>query len=81
MTWLDRTIEPTETELWAIEAEAQELAAELTLAGAEAAFYERPNADTAAAYVRALLDLVDLHDFAGHQDHWPKTPAFSEVSR
>ncbi len=63
MSWLDEISEPSDSELFAIEAEDELLAAELTLVEAETALLARPGNATAAAYLQALLDVVDLHDF------------------
>ncbi|MEM9654011.1 MAG: hypothetical protein AAGA65_18100 [Actinomycetota bacterium] len=68
MSWLDEIPEPTDHELWAIEADAELLVAELALVEAETALFARPGNATTAAYLRALLDVVDLHDFT---DDWP----------
>ncbi len=63
MSRLDEVPEPTETELWAIEAEADLLVAELALLEAEATLLARPSNAAVAAFLRVLLDVVDLHDF------------------
>ncbi len=54
--------EPTEAELWAIELEGEVLAAELALLDAEAALLASPTNRAVGRYLRALLDVVDLHD-------------------
>ena len=75
MTWLDDIDEPTPAELWAIEAEAELLAAELALVEAEARWFSNPRASTAAAYLQALIDVADLHDFTDHEPAPDTAPA------
>lgn len=63
MIWLDSVEGPSDAELWAIELEADVLGAELRLVDAEAALAARPGRSAIAAYLQALLDVVDLHEF------------------
>jgi hypothetical protein len=67
MSWLDDIPEPNAAELWAIEADAGVLLAELALVDAETALFARPSNAAASTYLRALLDLVDLHDFTDNE--------------
>ncbi len=66
MSWLDAIDGPSDAELWAIELEGEVLDAELRLVNAEAALFAQPSKAAAAAFLRALLDVVDLHDFTDH---------------
>jgi hypothetical protein len=75
MTHLGDLPEPTKAELWAIEAEAEVLMAELTLVDAETALFAQPSKTAASAYLQALLDLVDLQDFTDHQPSKPNPRA------
>lgn len=58
---------PSDADLWAIEAEADLLAAELALVDAEAAWYAHPGPETAADYLAAVTEVVDLHDLCAHR--------------
>ena len=58
---------PTDSELWAIEAEAELLDAEVALVDAEAAWLTERSPRAAAAHLQALLDVVDLRHMAGHE--------------
>jgi hypothetical protein len=58
---------PTDAELWGIEADAELLAAELALVDAEIAWFTQPSCATAADFLRALVDLADLHDLCDHR--------------
>lgn len=64
MSWFEGVPEPTPAELLAIEAEADVLAAEMALIDAEMAWLRDPGPATSAAYLAAVLDLVDLLDLA-----------------
>lgn len=66
MSWLDSVEGPSDAELWAIELEDDLLGAELRLVDAEAALAARPGRSAVAAYLQALLDVVDLHEFNDH---------------
>ena len=57
---------PTDSELWAIEVEAELLTAQLATADAETAWYRRPDPETAADYLAAVTEMTDLHSFYGH---------------
>ncbi len=93
MTWLDEIPEPTDAELSAIEADGDLERAEVALVDAEAALFARPNNATAAAYLQALLDVVDLHDFTDgssdelqvdtryDENRWPCLPAAAGALR
>ncbi len=58
---------PTDSELWAIEAEADLLATELALVDAESTWCRERSTESAADVLRALLDLVDLRDLCAHE--------------
>ena len=64
---LDSIAGPSDAELWAIEAEAELLAAELALVDAEAAWYRRPDPNTAAEYLAAVGEVLDLHSLYGYE--------------
>ncbi len=72
MNLLNEVPEPSDAELWAIECEADLQAAELALVDAEVALLTSPSNVTAVVYLRALLDVVDLHDFT---DDWSSSSA------
>ncbi len=57
---------PSNSELWAIEADDELLDAEVALVDAEAAWLTDPSPRTSAAYLQALLDVVDLQAMVGH---------------
>ncbi len=57
--------EPPESQLWAIEAETELLAAELALADAELAWSLRPNPMSAACYLESLAAVTDLWESFG----------------
>lgn len=59
--------DPTDEELWAIEADGELLAGELALVDAECAWFAQPGPDTAADVLQAVIDLVDLHDLCTHE--------------
>lgn len=63
MSWLEHLEGPSDAELRAIEQEGDVLAAEMRLVDAEAALAATPTNANVAAYLRALLEVVDLHDF------------------
>jgi len=58
---------PSDDELWAIELEGDVLDAELRLVDAEAELAAEPRSSSVAEYLRALLDVVDLHDFTSNR--------------
>lgn len=58
---LDLLEGPSDDEIWAIEAESELLEAEVALVDAEAAWLAEPSPRSAAEYVQALLDVVDVH--------------------
>lgn len=59
-------LSPTHPKLWAIETETMLLVAEHALVDAESAWYSYPCPGTAADYLEALVEVVDLLDFYGH---------------
>ncbi len=63
---INRTAGPLDAELWEIEAEADLLAAELALVDAESAWYRNPTPETAADYLDAVAEVIDLHTLYGY---------------
>lgn len=57
---------PTNAELWAIEADTELLDAEVALVDAETAWLTDASPRNSAAYLQALLDVVDLQEMVGH---------------
>lgn len=63
---LETAVTPTDVELWAIEADADLLSAELALVDAETDWYRSPGPETAAAYLAAVAEVLDLHELYGY---------------